>query len=160
MLMWLPMVILAIICVGFGVVATGFVLPELLMPVTGNFEFIGIWNSSMVSILILVSIVVGVVIYLAGDIKKFRTDDSFLGGEKMQETAHYSVLDFYKTISDFRFLSFFYKRAEKKWFDIYDLSKGLVLNMNGQFSKAHNGVLTTYTAWIVMGLIILLILLM
>ncbi|MBR9999103.1 MAG: hypothetical protein KFF73_09035 [Cyclobacteriaceae bacterium] len=160
-LMWLPMVILAIICVGFGVVATSVVLPELLMPITGDFEFIGIWNSSMVSILILVSIVLGFILYLAGDIKKFRTDDSFVGGEKMlQETAHYSVLDFYKTISDFKFISFFFKRAEKKWFDIYDLSKGLVLNINGQLSKAHDGVLTTYTAWILMGLIILLILLM
>ncbi len=158
--MWLPMIILAVICVGFGVVATQTILPRILMPITGEFEFVGIWNSVAVSILILVSIVLGIIIYLAGDIKKFRTADSFVGGEKMQDTSEYSVLEFYKTIREFGFLSWFYDKAEKKWFDIYDLSKKGVLRMNREFSTAHDGILRTYSSWFIVGLIIMLILLL
>ena len=57
--MWLPMLFLAIVCVAFGVFASNFVVPKLFMPVTGNFEFPGTWNSSFVTLLILVSIVIG-----------------------------------------------------------------------------------------------------
>ena len=47
------------------------------MPVTGVFEFTGFWNSGFVSLLVLVSIVIGIIIYLALNIKRFRTEDSF-----------------------------------------------------------------------------------
>ena len=153
------MVIIAVFCVGIGVFATSYFIPEILMPVTGEFTYIGIWNSTAVSILILVSIVLGVIIYLVGDIKKFRTEDSFVGGELMQDTAHYSVLDFYKTISDFKFLSFFYKKAEKKWFDIYDLSRGIAVTFNKDLSSAHQGILTNYIFWMIFGLILMFVLL-
>ena len=158
-LMWIPMVVIAIFCVGIGVFATNYFIPEILMPVTGEFTYIGIWNSTAVSILILLSIVLGIIIYLAGDIKKFRTEDSFVGGEQMQDTAHYSVLDFYKTISDFKLLSFFYKKAEKKWFDVYDLSRGIAVTFNKDLSSAHRGILTNYIFWMIFGLILMFVLL-
>ena len=34
-----------------------------------------------------------------------------------------------------------YKKAEEKWFDIYDLSKQFVLWLSHQLSEAHTGVL-------------------
>jgi NADH:ubiquinone oxidoreductase subunit 5 (subunit L)/multisubunit Na+/H+ antiporter MnhA subunit len=156
-LMWLPLVILAIFCVVFGVFASGYVIPKLFMPVTGTFEFTGTWNSSFASLLILVSIVLGIIIYLVGSKKKFRTENSFIGGEKIQEAAIYPTPEFYKTFGEFRFFSWMYKKAEEKWFDLYDLCKQFVLWLSHQFSAAHTGVLPGYVIWVFAGLIIMLL---
>ena len=155
-LMWIPMVILALICIFFGVFATNFVVPKLIMPVSGQFQFMGFWNSSFVSLLVLISIILGIILYLALNIKKFRTEDSFIGGERIQDQTSYSTPEFYKTIGEFRSFAWIYKKAEEKWFDIYDLSKNLVLWISHQLSEAHTGVLPGYVIWIFAGLIIML----
>jgi len=156
-LMWIPQIILAIFCIFFGVFATNFVVPKLFMPVTGAFEFTGFWNSSFVSLLVLISIVLGVILYLSVNIKKFRTEDSFIGGEKMQDLTSYSTHEFYKTIGEFRLFSWIYKKAEERWFDIYDLTKQFVLWLSHQLSEAHTGVLPGYILWVVAGLIVMLL---
>ena len=155
--MWLPLVILAILCIVFGVFSTNLVVPKLLMPVSGVFPFTGYWNSMFVSFLVLISIIIGIIIYLVTNIKKFRTDDSFIGGEKIQEQTGYPTPEFYKTVTEFRSFSWIYKKAEEKWFDIYDLSKKFVLEVSHLFSEAHTGVLPGYILWVFAGLIIMLL---
>jgi formate hydrogenlyase subunit 3/multisubunit Na+/H+ antiporter MnhD subunit len=156
-LMWIPMLILAIICIFFGVFATNLIVPKLFMPVAGTFQFTGFWNSSFVSLLILVSIVLGVILYLASGLKKFRTEDSFIGGEKIQEQTSYSTTEFYKTIGEFSFFSWIFRKAEERWFDIYDLSKMFVLWLSHKLSEEHTGVLPGYVVWVFAGLIIMLL---
>ncbi len=156
-LMWLPLALLALFCVGFGVFATNYVVPKLFMPVTGEFQFPGFWNSSLVSLLVIISIVIGIILYLALNLKNFRREDSFIGGEKFQEQTSYATPEFYKTILEFRFFSWVYKKAEEKWFDIYDLSKRFVLWVSHLFSEAHTGVLPGYIIWALAGLIIMLL---
>lgn len=156
-LMWLPMALLALGCVVFGVFATDWVVPKLFMPVTGTFSFSGIWNSSFVSLLVLVSIILGFLFYAVSGRKKFRTEDSFIGGEKMQDRTAYPAPEFYKTFTEFKFFSNIYKKAEEKAFDIYDLSKHAVLWLNGWLSSAHTGVLPAYVLWVCAGLIIMLL---
>jgi NADH:ubiquinone oxidoreductase subunit 5 (subunit L)/multisubunit Na+/H+ antiporter MnhA subunit len=156
-IMWIPMVVLALLCIFLGVFSTNLVVPKLLMPVTGVFQFTGYWNSMYVAFLVLISIILGIIIYLATNIKKFRTDDSFIGGEKMQEQTGYPTTEFYKTVTEFGFFSWIYKKAEEKWFDIYDLSKQFVLWLSHQFSDAHTGVLPGYILWVFAGLIIMLL---
>jgi len=156
-LMWLPLAVLALFCVGFGVFATNYVVPKLFMPVTGEFQFIGFWNSSFVSLLVFISLILGIILYLALNIKKFRREDSFIGGERFQEQTSYATPEFYKTIEEFRFFSWIYKKAEEKWFDIYDLSKKFVLWVSHLFSDAHTGVLPVYIIWVCAGLIIMLL---
>ncbi len=158
-LMWLPGIILAIVCIGIGVLASAIVVPEFIMPLTGKFEYIGIWNPSIVFVLILASILLGILIYLIGNIKNFRTEDSFIGGEKSQEETSFPVVEFYKTIRNFRLFSFIYDMAEKKWFDIYEISKKITLYFSHWLSKAHTGILTSYVFWIFAGLIIMMIIL-
>ncbi|MBN1948270.1 MAG: hypothetical protein JW784_00870, partial [Candidatus Cloacimonetes bacterium] len=158
-LMWLPQIILALLCIGFGVFAVRLVIPALFAPITGEFSYPGIWNSQAVSILILVSIVLGVIIYLIGNIRNFRSEESFLGGEIIHDKSNYNPLEFYKTIGEFPLLAFFYRKAEHKWFDIYDLGRRFVLWLNGIFSFAHSGILSTYITWLIMGMVILLIIL-
>jgi multicomponent Na+:H+ antiporter subunit A len=156
-LMWLPLLILALFCIVFGILATNIIVPKLFMPITGEFQFTGFWNSSLVSLLVLTSIVLGIIVYLATSLKKFRTEDSFIGGEKIQDETGYPTPEFYKTISEIGFFSWMYKKAEKKWFDIYDLSKQFVLWLSHQLSEAHTGVLPAYVIWIFAGLIIMLL---
>ena len=157
--MWIPMLILALVCIGFGVFASNLVVPKLFMPVTGVFEYTGIWNSSTVGILVLVSIALGFLIYLLGNIRNFRTSDSFVGGEKLQEEFSYSTPEFYKSFQEFKWLAFMYRKARDKWFDLYVLVKHFCTWLGRLFSRAHTGILHDYTLWVVAGLVILMLLL-
>ena len=159
-LMWMPMVVLALLCIVFGVFATNFIVPKLIMPVTGEFGFTGFWNSTFVSILVLISIILGIIVYLATNIKKFRTEDSFIGGERIQDQTSYPTTEFYKTIGEFSLFTWMYKKAEEKWFDIYDLSKHFVLWFSHKLSEAHTGILPGYVVWVFAGLIIMLLIML
>jgi len=159
-LMLVPVSILALICVVTGIFATPWVLPRIIQPLTTGFEYQGIWQSSQVALLVLVSMVVGVLIYLAGNIKKFRTEDSFIGGERDQDVTRVSVLDFYKTISQAPFFRSMYDAASKKWFDVYDIGKGIVLYFSKIAGSAHTGILPFYIAWLISGLVILLVIML
>jgi formate hydrogenlyase subunit 3/multisubunit Na+/H+ antiporter MnhD subunit len=156
-MMWIPQVILSIICIFFGVFATNIIIPKLIMPVSGEFQLPGFWNSSLVSLLVLISIVCGIILYLALNLKRFRTEDSFIGGEKIQDQTGYSATEFYKTIGEFRMFAWIYKKAEEKWFDIYDLSKKLVLWFSHKLSEGHTGILPGYVLWVFAGLIFMLL---
>jgi hypothetical protein len=126
----------------------------------GNIEYIGLWNSSAVSLLILISILLGIVVYFAFTANRFRTDDSFIGGETKRDEADFAPTEFYETIKNSSFFKAFYKGAEKKWFDIYDLSKNVVLKISHLFSAAHDGILSNLAFWVLAGLIIMFIFLL
>jgi formate hydrogenlyase subunit 3/multisubunit Na+/H+ antiporter MnhD subunit len=156
-LMYLPLICLALICVFFGVFATGIVVPQLFMPVTGVFKFTGIWDSSLVSLMVLVSIVLGLIIYISTGANKFRVEDSFIGGEKIHEETGFPAPEFYKTITEFRLFGWLYGKAEEKLFDIYDLSRRFVLWVSQKLSEGHPGILPGYVIWVCAGLILMLI---
>jgi formate hydrogenlyase subunit 3/multisubunit Na+/H+ antiporter MnhD subunit len=155
---WIPKVILALICLWFGAGATKYIVKELFMPVSGEFIFTGIWDSSLLFWLVVASIIAGLLIYLAGNIKNFRRVGPFVGGEKPDDTKEYPVTGFYNTLKNLPLLAYFYSGAERKWFDIYDLCKGCVLWMNKIFSYLHTGILTTYAFWLYGGLALMILL--
>jgi len=157
--MWVPMGILALACIGMGVFASKLVVPKLFMTVSGSFVYTGFWASSTVSIMVLVSIALGILIYFIGNIKNFRTMDSFVGGEKIQEETSFSTLEFYKSFQEFKWLAFMYRKAKDRWFDIYELGKQFLTWLGRIFSRAHSGVLQDYVVWVFAGLVILLLLL-
>ena len=101
-MMWIPLAVLALFCIGFGIFATNFIVPKLFMPVTGEFQFTGFWNSSLVSLLVIISLVLGIVFYLILNYKNFRREDSFIGGERIQDQTSYATPEFYKTLGEFR----------------------------------------------------------
>ncbi len=159
-MMWLPQIILALVCIGFGIFASGWVIPGLFSSIAGNIEYTGLWNSSAISMLILISIVTGILIYLFFSLGRFRTDDSFIGGETMKEEIAYKPTGFYETIRNFALFRPFYKAAENKKFDIYDSSKNVVLRISHLLSSAHNGILSNLAFWVLAGLIIMFIFLL
>lgn len=156
-LMSFPLAILALACILFGVFATTLVVPKLVAPVTGTFEFTGFWSSELVSLLVLISILLGTGLYFALKSGRMRREESFTGGEKFGDQAGYPAPEYYKTIMEFRFFSWVYSRAQEKWFDIYDLSKGIVLWFSHKLSELHSGLLTGYILWVFAGLIIMLL---
>jgi len=158
-LMWLPTLILALTCTLFGILASQTIISKMIEPLVGGFQCQGIWQSTTIAALILVSIILGFIIYLAGNINKFRTEDSFIGGETFREEAGYSVTEFYKTIREYQLFSRIYDWAEQKWFDIYELSKKITLGFSHWLSLAHTGTLTLYAVWILLGLIIMFVVL-
>ncbi len=159
-LMWLPEIIIALICLGFGIFATKYVVPNLIKPLSGEFQYEGVWTSNIITALIIVTIILGFIIYLFGNLKRIKTAEGFMGGEILEEKIDFSSVEFYKTISSFKPFSFFYRNAEKRNFDIYDKTRDVILNVNKLFSKCHAGVLPLYVLWVILGLIIIAIILL
>lgn len=154
--MWGPMVVLAALCVIFGVFAHQIPMKLFIAPsVPGMIIYPGIWNASLSTGLILVGVVVGIIIYGMGNIKNLRVDEPFIGGEALTEDMRVPGVKFYKTIEDIPILSKFYACAEKNFFDIYDQSAKIVFFLNGILRRLHNGILPTYLTWCLIGAIVL-----
>jgi formate hydrogenlyase subunit 3/multisubunit Na+/H+ antiporter MnhD subunit len=158
-LMWFPEIIIALTCLGFGIFATKYVIPNLITPLSGDFQYEGVWASNIITALIIITIILGFIIYLLGRVKRFRTTEGFMGGELLEEKVDFSSIEFYKTINSFKLFAFFYRNAEKRNFDIYDNSKNIILNINKLFSNCHAGILPLYMLWVILGLIIIVIIL-
>lgn len=159
--MWLAPAVLAILCVLFGILAVPLPLKVLIYPAVGQtVSYLGLWNPSLATLLIIAGVLVGGLIYLLGTIKTVREAQPYLGGEVMPAETSPSGVDFYQTISDLRTLKPIYRLAEKKMFDVYDQGIRLSFGFTNLLRKMHTGVLTTYISWCLVGLVMLLLILL
>jgi len=162
--MWIPTVILAGLCIIFGVFAYRIPIALFIGPsVKGIIAYTGIWGANLATLLILVGIVIGGIIYMLGNISKnLRVTDAFVGGELVKEHPDMRVsgTGFYDTIKDIPILNRVYKLAEKRTFDIYEQLKRLCLFFARIFRLLHTGILTTYLIWMLLGAVILFFILM
>ncbi|MBN1791045.1 MAG: hypothetical protein JW830_11150 [Bacteroidales bacterium] len=159
-LMWAPMLLLALICIGFGTFATNWVIPSMLEPITGNIHYSGLWNSSLITLLIGISLLLGILFYVIATSGKLRVAESFIGGETNRDETGFEPVSFYETIRNSLLFKPFYAWAEKKYFDVYELSKKLVLDVSDLFSKAHTGILSNLAFWVLAGLIFMFLFLL
>lgn len=157
--MWVPMLILAILCIVFGVFAYQLPLQSFIIPITGEVEFLGVWVPTLTTSLLLIGLVLGFVIYWLGNIKQVRYDASYVGGEVLsKEETHISGIDFYNTIKqEIGIIRWIYSLAERKMFDIYEIGKNIAFGIGGFFRYLHNGVLPTYLVWTLLGMLVLLL---
>lgn len=184
--MSIPLVVLASLCVIFGISAYGvplkfFILnsvPEI--PIIG--QWLGWWQPGLATVLIILGIVIGGAIYSLSKARLFREDASYIGGEAVTADMKVSGVEFYDTIKDFAGLSSVYGAAEKRKLDFYEwgmaFSRGvsyifwgldrlvnsiwsslagfvLLLGRAGGF--LHTGILHSYLAWYLLGIIVLLL---
>jgi multicomponent Na+:H+ antiporter subunit A len=156
--MWVPMLVLAVACIVLGVWA-GKAISSMLMPASGVFAYSGGWNGTLVGLMVLVSIILGVLVYLLGSGGKYRRADSFVGGESLQEELSFDTPEFYKSFMEFRWLDRLYKRAEERCFDLYEILRKACLWLGQFFSRLHTGILHDYAIWVFAGLLIILIIL-
>ena len=155
--MWLPMVVLAGLCIIFGIFSYTVPIKNFILPAVPELYLIGKWSTRLAAFLILVGLFVGLAIYLVGKIK-IRRDITYIGGE--EPDMRVSGVDFYQTISDYGLFKLMYKGAEKKVFDIYDWGKGIISYFVRMLSFAHSGILPTYLSWAIAGIVIIVFVLM
>ncbi|MCK4504277.1 MAG: hypothetical protein KAW14_01565 [Candidatus Aegiribacteria sp.] len=157
-----PIMILSILCIGLGVFAWKIPFAECFRPeVRGQLDLPGIWQSGLATLMIMTGLVIGFLIYLAGTIKKARTVAPFVGGETLEKNPEMRVsgVDFYKTVKDIGILKVIYRLADKKLFDLYEVSMKIVAGFGLVFSFMHNGLLSRYILWCLIGLVVICIVL-
>jgi len=173
--MVLPMVILAILSIGLGVFAQ-YPIRYLFSAVLGTETAgIGFWNPTLATILIILGIIMGLIIYLFTRSRKVRTSEVFIGGEVISAEPQVMVslpdggetitgvvdIDeakipgtyFYDSIKKIQLLDDTYKAADNKIFDLYEQLRKFVGIFVNAGRKLHNGLLHTYLGWLFLGAI-------
>ncbi|NOZ64759.1 MAG: hypothetical protein GXO71_07570 [Caldiserica bacterium] len=187
--MWLPMVVLASLCVIFGIFAYPLIINVFLGPVVSlpsPAQWIGWWSPTLTTYLIIVGFILGGIIYLLSKGVKYRTTGSYIGGEKVGKDMDFSGVQFYKTLQEWKNFNRIYKFLGSKLTDFYawlkDLGKffsrilyifldrlvdyiwqgvAALCRVGGRIlSLLHTGILPTYLTWGLVGMLILLLLML
>ncbi|OPL18687.1 MAG: hypothetical protein AVO35_04985 [Candidatus Aegiribacteria sp. MLS_C] len=158
----LPLAVLSLLCIGLGVIAWKIPFADYFRPgVGGELHMPGIWQSGPATLVLLAGLVIGYLIYLSGSIRKARIVAPFIGGETLEKNPDMRVsgVDFYRTIREIGILKVIYRLAEKKLFDLYEVLQKIAAGFGIVFSFMHNGILSRYLLWFVIGLAVLCIVL-
>jgi len=153
--MWFPCVILAGICVIFGLFANQIPLKYFILPAVAGVTFIGTWYAGLATLLVIIGLVLGLLVFrLKGLHLSLRQDSAFVGGEleDLQETR-VTGTEFYNTVKELGLLRSIYKRAEAGFFDIYEQGKKFIFSISRPLQYLHNGILPTYMVWSLLGMI-------
>jgi len=164
--MLIPMVILSVLCVVFGVFAFQIPLGWMILPIVST-EIPGVWWSGLATVLILLAMLFGLVVYLlsmrGGKLRQVRT---YIGGEQMQDvyisdmqqSRHRNVevtgVDFYNTIEQLPGLQKFYALTRDRVFDIYEILRRGFNYFIQMLRSLHSGILPVYLRWFVAGLLV------
>jgi len=159
-----PMVVLASLCVFFGVFyhvpLRFFIYPALkaLDIETGSAIFTGTWQSILATGMIALGIGLGLIILLIGLLaRKVRIVPTWTCGEvQPNEQMIVPGTHFYKTVSSMSGLKRLYGGQEKGYFDLYDQAGRLGLVVTGLLRWLHSGVLPVYLTWVTFGLLVIL----
>lgn len=159
--MSVPIMILASICIIFGIFAFVIPIPLLILPAIGKevVRYIGIWQPGTATILILVGISLGFIMYLLIIPKRPRSVGIFIGGENPEKLDRVTGAEFYETIRDVGVMGRIYKKEEERRFDIYNIGERLIAFFTGIFARLHNGILPTYLVWCLLGMVVMFIVL-
>jgi len=158
-----PMVVLALLCVFFGVFyhvpLKLFIYPALnIEPGTAIF---GTWESGLATILIVVGIIIGGLILAVGWFsRKVRIVPTWTCGEVQgNEQMIIPGTHFYKTVSSMGGLRQLYTGTERGHFDLYNQSGKIGLGLTGFLRWLHSGLLPMYLTWVTLGLLVILFIL-
>ncbi len=164
--MLMPMLVLAVLCIVFGVFAFQIPLGLMIFPVV-QAEVPGVWWSGLATVLILTAVFVGLIVYLlsmrGGRIRRMRT---YIGGEQIrdvyisggqasgQRNVEVTGVDFYNTIEQLPGLQRFYVLTRNRVFDIYELLTHGLNYFVQMLRSVHSGILPAYLRWFVAGLLV------
>jgi formate hydrogenlyase subunit 3/multisubunit Na+/H+ antiporter MnhD subunit len=170
-----PITVLAILCLFFGIFP-GFSVSLFIVPMKFNIfanlsifkilsslSFVNtLWNPYQATGALIIGLIIGVVIYLIGKVFNYREQPVFTCGERLDiEMRRFPGTGLYLTILDLPFIGTYLKDRDKGTYDIYNIVKFtgwkvIVENLK----KLHNGVLSTYLSWCILGLMIIMFVLM
>ena len=156
---WLATGALALLCVAFGIFARELPLRWLVNPAVEEGALAGgsnpgFYNPQVIFVLFAVAFVLGLVVFLA--VRKVRLDDVYLGGHHPAERFRIIGTEFFNEIRAMKPLKSIFDWAEKKYFDIYDLSSKATFGFSHGLQKAHPGQLQLYVFFILFGLLAIL----
>ena len=170
-MMVVPMLVLAFLCIGFGVFvrvpvtllvapAVSELSPTLLDPTLvasqARFaELMGVWfsSSSQATVLLLVGLMLGVVFYVIGRVGQARVARPFMGGELLgTDEVRVPGTGFYETVRGLPLLGGMLRDAEEKAFDVYHLGGRYGYTLVQHLRNVHTGVLAVYVGWCILGL--------
>ncbi|MCM8768604.1 MAG: hypothetical protein NC911_02830, partial [Candidatus Omnitrophica bacterium] len=150
----LPILVLAGLCVIFGIFYLPIPVMTLLQPVTGlPHPALSLHQPLLLMVL---GLCLGWVLYLVTGLKRLRYAPTFVGGEALTPEMHFSGTEFYQGVKQLPFVKKMFVGAEKKFFDGYEVSKQVIGYITEIFRAAHSGVLGTYLSWILFGLLVVL----
>jgi formate hydrogenlyase subunit 3/multisubunit Na+/H+ antiporter MnhD subunit len=152
-----PMAILAILSIIFGIFAFKVPVPYIGEAVDAKICYLGFWQAPLATIFILIGIFIGWIIYIAGNSKAIREADVYIGGENVSGEMRLSGVNFYDTIKNLKGFRLMYSLAHRKVFDIYDQGFRGTFYFTGLLQKLHSGVLLNYLSWAIFGLAALLV---
>jgi len=148
----LPVIILSALCIIFGIFAFALPLKYLVYPALGITP--AEVNFGPASIYIFAALVIGLSCYYLSRLKmSSRENQAFIGGEVVSVENKVSGTDFYNTIREFGILKVIYAKAEAGIFDIYIQGKKIIFSLSGAFGYLHNGILSSYMIWCLLGMI-------
>lgn len=150
--MAMPVIVLASICVIFGVGAFVLPLPLFISPATGfGISYSGTWQPVPATILLLTGLAIGAFGYLLLRSAKFRRTDTFVGGADPDTLGRIAGTEFYNTVTDIKMVGRAVKNEAKGTFDIYSISSNMINAISRPLSILHNGILPTYMVWCLLG---------
>jgi NADH:ubiquinone oxidoreductase subunit 5 (subunit L)/multisubunit Na+/H+ antiporter MnhA subunit len=167
--MYVPMILLALLCIIFGLFASypikQFIAPILNLDTAGIAQSIkvgtAIWNPTLATSLILIGLMIGGIIYFLSRIKVREVETLFIGGENYDiKTEKLMASKLFESIERTKFLGGFLKESEKGIFDPYNITSDIGLLGVNVLKKLHDGILSTYLAWCIIGLGIISFILM
>ena len=174
--MAVPMVVLALACVGLGI-GGGWAVDALILPAgqavgiqpagietAGGWVLElaggrGFWSPAVATGLIGLGVLVGLVLYAVGRTMRIRVVPNFVGGEDASSDAtwHVSGTGFYETIRRLPLLEWAFRDASHGAFDLYRLTGRYGAALVGRLSAWHTGLLAVYASWILIGLAVLVV---
>jgi formate hydrogenlyase subunit 3/multisubunit Na+/H+ antiporter MnhD subunit len=165
--MVIPLIILSLLCIIFGVFAYSIPLKIWVLPtvdrvlrVPQTSAWLGWWSPAVATLLILIGVVIGLIIYLVGTFRTPRASSTYVGGELLPDDSRVTGVDFYETVQSMGFLSTMYRWATAKAFDAYDIGRAVSFYFIRGFRALHSGVLPEYLTWVLAGLLVLIVILL
>ncbi|MEA1913179.1 MAG: proton-conducting transporter membrane subunit [candidate division WOR-3 bacterium] len=174
-LMSIPITILALLCLYFGIFATfpvskffqpmEFSILQNLRPLSllGDLSFIrALWNPSLATTAIIMGLILGVIIYLVSKGFRYREQPIYTGGERFElEERRFPGTGLYLTILELPIIGQYLKDKESGAYDGYNIVKFIGWEMIiKKLKNLHDGILSTYLSWCIVGFMIIMFILM
>jgi formate hydrogenlyase subunit 3/multisubunit Na+/H+ antiporter MnhD subunit len=171
--MQFPMILLALLCILFGVYAA-IPLDNFIIPIVGGSSVTtanniiettqGFWRPGLATILVIIGIIVGLIIYAIGRVKGARVDENvWIGGNIMDnEEIRIPGTHFYKTVTEDLnpILTGAFRDGDRGAIDGYNIIGKLGESFVNVLRALHDGILSTYLSWVVIGLGVLVFIMM
>jgi formate hydrogenlyase subunit 3/multisubunit Na+/H+ antiporter MnhD subunit len=168
--MWVPMMLLAAVCVFFGIAAVwpagNLLAPALaelgVVPTAAEGRLTLAWTThamSTATVLLVLGLALGALVVWLGRTLKVREVDVFLGGDPgyvPAEKHRVPATGFYETVRKLPGLAGAYDHAEQGAFDAYHVGGSYGIGVVEGLRRLHTGLLPLYVGWCALGLGVIL----